>query len=102
MWEGGQDGAEREADPGGRKDNLEAIASVLLRGSKNLNQVVILKVKEGTKPRNSLPVEKEGRDDDFTWGKQQMEEQRVTSSHLPCVNCFVSLKTHRCASFFLF
>lgn len=81
---------------------MEAIASVLLSGSKSLNQVVILKVTEGTKPRNSLQVDNEGHDGDFTWGKQQMEEQRVTSSHLPRVNCFVSLKTQRCTSLFLF
>lgn len=54
MWEGGQGGAEREADAGGRKDNSEAIASVVLSDSENLNQVVILKVTEETKPRNSL------------------------------------------------
>lgn len=33
-------------------------------------------------------------DHGFTWGKQQMEAHRMTSSHLPFVNCFVSLKTH--------
>lgn len=51
---GGQDGAEREAGAGGRKNSLEAIALVLPSSSENLNQVVILKVMEGTKSRNNL------------------------------------------------
>lgn len=93
--EGGrQSGAEREADAGGRKNSLEAIASVLSSGSENPNQAVIWRVMEGTEPRNSLQVEMEGHDHGFTWGEQQMEAQRMTSSHLPFVNCFVSLKAH--------
>ena len=80
---------------------MEAIASVLSSGSENLNQVVIWKVMEGKEPRNSLQVEMEGHDHGFTWGEQQMEAQRMTSSHLPFVNC-LCLSRHIGASLFLF
>lgn len=89
---GGQGGTEREADAGDRKSSLEVIAPVLSRGGETVNKVLMLKVTEGTKPRDSLQVEIEGRDHGFTWGEQQMEAQGMTSSHLPFVNCFVSLR----------
>lgn len=72
----------REVDTGGRKNRLETTALVLLSSSENLDPVMILKAMEGREPRNSLQVEMEGRDDGFTQSKRQMEEQRVTSSHL--------------------
>lgn len=73
---------------------MEAAAFILLGNSENQNNVVVLKIMDGTEPRNSLQLEMEGCGDGFTGSKEQMEEQRLTLSNLPFVNCFVSLRTH--------
>lgn len=61
---------EREADPGGRKSSMAAVALVLMSGCENLNQVVLVKVTggegRGTEPRNGLQVETEGPGDGLT------------------------------------
>lgn len=66
----------------------------------NLNQVVILKVMDGTEPRKQS-ASRNGR---TCWWfytrKQQMEGQRITSSCLTFVNYFVSPRTHWCATLF--
>lgn len=93
---------EREADPGGRKSSMAAIALVLMSGCENLNQVVLVKVTGGRGWEDGLQVETGGPGDGLTQSKQQMEEQRMTSSHLALLNCLASLRTHLCASVFSF
>lgn len=73
---------------------METVAFILLGSGENQNPVMVLKMMDGTEPRNSLQLEMEGCGDGFTRSKGQMEEQRLTLSNLPFVNCFVSLRTH--------